>query len=405
MATTLLDHTGAPLERKAAPVSGLSSPEPWFAELLGARSSSARVTVSSTSAMRVPAVKRAVDLISSTVANLPVSVMTKAEGGSTTPAPDHPATALVSDFANPWTPAPALREILMRDALTRGDGYALVVRDGEGNPAELHHLPAGSCAVELDELTREPFYRVSQTGGSAVHSWRDVLHVAAPSLDGVRGASPVSLGREAIGLALVLELHAAKLFGNGARPGGVMSFPKALGDSAAGRMREAFQRFYGADGFGQVFVAEEGGSYHPVTLTSTDAQFLELRQHQVREIASIFGVPATMLNDLSAATFSNAEALGQAFRDETILPWVTTWEGALRRVLLTEEERRTHTIRFDLDSLDRADLSAKADAIAKRRAAGVSTANEERRALNLPSHPQGEELGSPFTTSNQAPAQ
>ncbi|MEH3117411.1 MAG: phage portal protein [Methylorubrum populi] len=229
-----------------------------------------------------------------------------------------------------------------------------------------------------------------------------LLHVHAPSIDGVTGASPIHLGREAIGLAITLESHAALLFGNGARPGGIISVPGDLGDTGAPKLARSWQMAFGGGGAGKTAVLEGGATFNQVALTSVDAEFMAQRQHQVREIANLFGVPAIMLGDLSSATFSNAEALGQAFRDEAILPLVMSWEAALERCLLEEDELPAYRIAIDTDALDRADLAAKSDALAKRRAAGVVTANEERRALNLPSHPQGNELGSPYTTPGTA---
>lgn len=388
------------VETKTARVpSGVSAPEDWFVELTSGRPTSAGVHVGPNSAMTVPAVKRAVDLIGSTVGILPVRVFTVATDGARTPASDHPAFGVVHRTANPWTSARKFRETLTRDALLHGNGFAALVRV-DGKPREFIHLPPGTVSVDLDQITREPFYRATLDGESRVFTWRDMLHVAAPSLDGVSGASPVRLGREAIGLALTLEAHAARLFGNGARPGGLLRFPKSLGEAVAARMKRSWQAAFGGEGSGGTAVLEEGAEYQSVTLTSVDAQFLEMRQQQVREIACVYGVPATMLNDLSSATFSNAEALGQAFRDETVMPWVVAWEAAYERVLLDEAELATHAIVFDLDGLDRADLASKTDAIAKRRAAGVTTANEERPALNLPVHANGNDLGSPYTTAN-----
>lgn len=388
----------AALDTKAA-TSGTANPEAWFTDLLGGTVTASKVRVNASSAMRVPAVKRAVDLIGSTLATLPVRVLKRAGEGGQVPATDHPAFPIVHRRANAWTSAGKFRELLTRDALLHGDGYAAVIRVG-GKPRELIHLPPGTVTVELHELTREPVYKVTVAGAVEVLSWRDVLHVMAPSLDGITGANPVHLGREAIGLAITLEAHAARLFGNGARPGGVISVPGDLGDKGAPKLKNSWQSTFGGEGSGGTAVLEGGAQFKAITLNSTDAQFLELRQHQVREIANVFGVPSTMLNDLANATLNNAEALGQAFRDETILPWVLSWEAALERALLTDEELDTYTIAFDTDALDRADLAAKSEALAKRRAAGVVTANEERRALNLPDHDEGNVLGSPYTTAN-----
>ncbi len=389
---------GSPLEAKAAPVSGTAFPESWFLDLLGGAPTASKVRVNAQTAMRCPPVARAVNLIANTLSVLPCQILAASEAGET-PATDHPARSILARRANPWMSANAFRAQLTRDMLLHGDGYALVVRVA-GRPVELHRLAPGIVTVELDEFTGEPLYRATIKGAVVPLDWRDVVHVMAPSLDGVTGASPVHLGRESIGLALTLEAHAARLFGNGACPSGLISVPGELGHPAVQRLKDSWQSTFSGAGSGGTAVLEAGATFSPITLSAVDAQFLELRQHQVREIANAFGVPATMLNDLSSATFSNAESLGQAFRDETILPVVHVWESALERALFTDEDFDTYRIKFDTDALDRADLAAKSEAAAKRRAAGLTTANEERAFLNLPARPDGDELGSPFTTAN-----
>lgn len=407
-----VEQPDSPIECKAASpfVSGTASPAAWFIEALGGSATASKVRVSPQTAMRCASVKRAVDLIGSTVGNLPVRLYKLGASEERQPANDHPAARIVRGWANVFTPARKFRENLTRDALLHGDGFAAVTRNSAGKPIDLTHLPPGSVAVEADPVTREPVYTVTLDGGAVVMHWRDVLHVMAPSLDGITGASAVHLGREPIGLALTLEAHAARLFGNGARPGGILSSDKAVPDDARARMKRNWNEAFNGEGSGSTAITEHGVTYKPITLSAVDAEFNATRRHQVREIANVFGIPATLLGDLDSATFSNAEALGQAFRDETILPWVSAWEDAYARALLTEEERDTHLFAFDLDALDRADLSAKAEATAKRRAAGITTANEERRTLNLPAIPgEGDVLGSPYTTpgtgkTEEAPA-
>ena len=73
------------LETKAA-TSGTSSPEPWFLDLLGGAPTSSKVRVGPTTAMRVPAVARAVNLIAGVIGTLPCRVLKIDEKGEA-PAP------------------------------------------------------------------------------------------------------------------------------------------------------------------------------------------------------------------------------------------------------------------------------------------------------------------------------
>lgn len=78
----------------------------------------------------------------------------------------------------------------------------------------------------------------------------------------------------------------------------------------------------------------------PLTMTSTDGQFLENRKFQILEIARAFNIPAPMIGDLERATWSNSEQKGREFLSYTLEPWLRALEGALARALLTDEERR-----------------------------------------------------------------
>jgi HK97 family phage portal protein len=86
-----------------------------------------------------------------------------------------------------------------------------------------------------------------------------------------------------------------------------------------------------------VVPAEAAGQ--ALTLTSVDAQFLELRKNQVNEIARVFGVPPHLLYEMDRTIKSNAEQMGQEFVTYSLMSWITRWEGECRLKLFTPEER------------------------------------------------------------------
>jgi HK97 family phage portal protein len=407
MPTTFRRWLGAEPETKAAPVSGVTAPEPWLYELLSFGASASGPAVTPMTAMRVPAVKAAFELIASTVATLPCKVFADVAAGGKEPDPDHPAYPLVHADANPWTSAGKLREQLTQDALLWGNGFALANRVN-GRVIELNRLAPGAVAIELDPLTGEPRYRVKLTERDrfAIYGVGEVLHIPAPvSYDGVSGVAPISLAREAIALALTLEIHAARLFGNGARPGGILKFPGKLGADVAQRIKASWQGAFGGENTGKTAVLEEGADFQPVALNSVDAQFAEMRTFQIYEIARAFRVPPHMIFEMGRATWSNSEELNRHFLTYSLLPWLKAWEAAYRRVLLPADARDGVAIKFVTDALLSATTAQRASAYAQFRSAGVMTANEIRALENLPARPDGDSLASPLTTAgSEAPA-
>jgi phage portal protein BeeE len=73
------------------------------------------------------------------------------------------------------------------------------------------------------ETDGEPFYLVSTDTGQVRMSYRDVLRIEA-----FGGTSPVTLGLEAIALALSFENHIGGIFANGGRPSGVIKAQKVM---------------------------------------------------------------------------------------------------------------------------------------------------------------------------------
>lgn len=278
-----------------------------------------------------------------------------------------------------------------------------VVRYPDGRPYELHRLDP--CKVErlTDSVTGAPVYRVTEGEGQhatkTLYPFTDILHISA-----FADVSPVTLGREAIGVANTLEKHAAQFFGSGARPAVVISREKPFGkdEDGATAMRNIKTGYAvaAADGFKTPFVADGGITVTQVSFSSTDAQFVENRIEQINEIARIFGVPPHMLFQLDRSTWSNAEQMAASFLQLCLRPWLDRWQDAYATVLLTEDERDTHYFEFVIDDLQRADAAGRAEIFGKLIAARAMTPNEVRAAMNLPALPGGDELANPYTTTS-----
>ena len=329
---------------------------------------------------------------------MPAKVFRRAATGGKVVDSAHPAFALVHDDANPWTSAGALRKQLTVDALLHGGGFAYANRLGDGRVVEFIRLDPASVTEGVDAGTGEPVYRVSDKRGERLYGWRDVLAIRPTG-----NASPVTLAKEAIGLALVLELHAARLFGRGARPSGILSSDQIIPEDAGVRMKASWQAAHGGSESGGTAFLERGVKFSPLTFSSVDAQFAEMRTFQIQEVARAFNVPVHMLKDMTKSTWSNNEQANLEFLQFTLQPWLDAWVDAYRRVLFDEADRGDCVIEFITDALLRADTATRAEAIAKFRAAGVMTANEVRARENLPALPDGDKLENPYTTPGKAP--
>jgi HK97 family phage portal protein len=201
-----------------------------------------------------------------------------------------------------------------------------------------------------------------------------------------------------------MEQHAAKLFGSGARPSGLLMTEKSLGDDAKGKIGTAWLNKFGPNGSGGTAILDENMKFEALTLNSVDTQFIESRRFQIGEIARLFGVPVTMLQDLSAGIKSNVEQQNLQFLTDCLSPWLASWARAYGRALFSPSERARFYCEFVTDGLLVADTAARATAYGQYRSMGVMTANEVRAGLNQPAHADGDTLENPYTTTGTMPA-
>jgi HK97 family phage portal protein len=386
----------APTVTKAdPPADPVTLTDPLASFLFGALPSLSNVLVTPKSAMTVPAVASAVELIAEAVGTLPVKLFVRnAKGKEADPA--HPAFRLAHDESNDWTSAAELRTQLTRDALLYDVGGFALANRVDGRVIEFIRLDPTTVTVKTDEATSEPYYLVREGKRNVRHHYRDILHIRA-----FDDAAPITRAREAIGLALTLEQAASKLFANGARPSGILK----SGQNPAGleKVKAAWNAAFG-NGSSGTAVMPNDTEYQPLAMTSVDAQFLEQRRFQTEEIARAFRVPPTMLFDLMRGTWSNTAQMDQQFMKYTLRPWLDAWEWAYARVLLTPEERITRYFEFITADLMTLDPALRTEIYGKLVAMRAMTPNEVRAGHNLPALPDGDTLQNPYTTTSAPPA-
>jgi len=373
----------------------LATPDPWLLDMFGALPNASGIVVTPRTAMTSAPVRRAVQLISESVGQLPIHVYRRGADGSKERAADHPAYALLHDAVNEWTPSSKFKEEITRDALLYPNGGFAYINIVDGKPFELTRLNPDDAPVIVKFENSEPTYHV----GNRVIPRQNILHIPSPSLN---GCGLVHDAREAIGLAIALDRHAAKLMGNGARPSGLLSFPANTGPDTLTRGKAAWQATHGGDKSGGTAVIPGDVKWQSLTFTSVDAQFMEMRRFAIEEIARVFGCPPHMLFEMGRATWSNSEQMGQEFLTYSLMIWVKRWEAEIRLKLFSPEERSIYIAEFLTDDFARADQAARMESYSKAIAARILNPNEARAAENRAPYAGGEVFENPHTSTAEA---
>ncbi len=365
-------------------------PEGWR-DILGPLTRSG-VQVTPLTAMSIPAVYRAVTLLSGAVASLPLKVY-KATTDGREPATGDITYRLLHQAPNPQQTAFTFKELIMNHLLLNGNFYAYIDWQG-GKPVGLWPIDPAAVTVDLDAATGLISYRISTAKGQQVLPPREVLHVLGMTLDGYRGVSPITMARESLGGAIAELKHGQSFFKNGAAVGGVLQHPGHLGAEAAETLRRSWRdKYSGPDNAGKVAVLEEGMTFAPVALSNKDSQWLESRQVSVLDIARIFGVPPALIGHLEKASYSSQEAQNLEFLTHSLRPWLTRIEQAINKALLGSGGLYAE---FTTGDLLRTDLKSRFDAYRTALAAGFMTVNEVRKLENLPSMDGGDILFRPL---------
>lgn len=347
--------------------------------------------------LRNAAVARSVFLISNAMGMLPLHLLRKGDNsGAVTKAEDHPLYDVLATKPNGWQTAFEFRRLMQHRVLTDGNAYALPVRSRDRIIALIPFAPETVRVEQKEDWS--VIYRVrNRHGGERIYQSSEIFHLRGPSEDGIRGLALTEYAAETLGLSLRAQEAAARLFSNGVMVGGALQTDQKLTPEAIENIKASLEeRYSGAENANKWMVLEQGLKVQDVAKSAKDSQNIETRQHQVEEIARIFGVPRPFLMVDDTSWGSGIEQLGIFFVQYGLAPWFVAWEQAISRTLLTDQERRTLYPKFNERALLRGSMKDQAEFFSKMMGAGgspqIMEQNEARNLLDLPEHPDGSGL-------------
>jgi HK97 family phage portal protein len=342
----------------------------------------AGVTVDGESALSLSAVWRAVDILSATIALLPIEIIRENAKGDQTHARKHPVQFLLADSPNEEVSVYDFMQTLVANAALTGNGYAYIERDLRQSSAKaIYNLDPARVTPYFDGMGRL-FYRVDMFKEAIAP--RDMLHIKGLTWNSFSGLDMIRHHKENFGLALANRDYGANFYSNGAHLSGVLVHPGKLSNDAYGRLASSWRQTYGgANNAGATAILEEGTKFERLGLDPTTAQFLETGRKTIADISRIFGVPQFLLEDLDRATFNNIEQLTLLFVRHTILPWCERIRNEFNRKVFATSERGRYKIRFVLSSLLQGDTQSRGEYYSKLFNIGALSPNDIRRMEGL----------------------
>ena len=384
----------------------------WAYEVGGGSATVSGEAVNNDVALRIVTVYACIRTLAHAVGSLPLVLFERTSSGAKE-AESNPLHYILGSQPNVEMGRQRMWAAVVTGLMLDGNAYLQISRNVAGQVAELY---------PLNPTVTEPFrqpngvlaFRTQQ--GQKNGSWKtlpanEVCHFALLSLDGLRGLSPIQQAREALGLARAAEKSGARLFGNGARPGGILTAPADLTDEQKLQAKSQWDKTHGGSNQGGTAVLPGDWKYEPLTLSPQDAQFIQVREMQRAEICALFGVPPSKAGDTSRLSNNNHEQMNLAFISDTLRPLLSILEDELNRKLMPQLGRQAgaYFAKWDLSELQQGDFVTQQKGYALGKQWGWYSTNDVRRKLgeNTIDDPQADVYLYPVNMANadQLPAQ
>lgn len=329
-------------------------------------------------ALQVPAIFRCVSVISQSIAMLPWNVLKQDDDDSTEKLPSaHPIVWLLKHKPNPETKAFDFKAALLVHALTQGNGYAEIVRNGRGQPIELWLIDDPDRVTPGRDANGALAYKIQQAdGGAVILGARDVFHLKGLTTDGIRGLGILELAARSVGVSIALDQVTERYFSQGLRTPGFMKLKGKGGIEALRKVNEFIkEQFTGLQNFHRPVPIDDNMEFQPAGSTLDDAQFIDMRKFAVTDWCRWYGVPPHMVMDLDKATYSNIESQGIDFLNLGLLPRIIPMEQEADFKLLTDNWGGLQS-KVDTNAITRGDMAQRIAYYQGMRNMGVYTVND-----------------------------
>ncbi|WP_334351646.1 phage portal protein [Companilactobacillus sp. HBUAS56257] len=273
---------------------------------------------------------------------------------------------------------------LETDRNTYGNGYAIIERGIYNAPKSL--IPINPLDVEpmINRDDHTLWYHVtSALFNLNVYVFnQDIIHVKhITGASRYAGISPLDVLKGALDFD-----NAVKEFSLGEmsrKDSFILKYGANVSEEKQQQVIDMFKKYY--DSNAGVLFQEPGVEINSIDRNFVSADLKTEDDITDKRIANAFNVPLQFLNASSGGTFSSNEQLMTQFVQMTLTPIVRQYEQEFEKKLLTTEELTAGSyFKFNMNSLLRGDMQARANFYQIMRRNGVYTTNDILDLEDLP---------------------
>lgn len=353
-------------------------------------------------ALKISAFYRAVDLRSDSIGRLPVLVK---DLNVRREVAGHYLGPVLWEKPNEAMGPFVYKKLVEYQRLVLGNAYVWIYRDRNSRPAELLPLPPGTCKPYIQPGSGKLWYIAQDPKTNQLYKLYpdDLLHYKGFSTNGIEGRSLLGQAARTLDVAASRDIYEQDIYRNGGRPSGVLSTDTDLskksdlttadGEKISYRdvIRREWEHIHTGPGNAmRTAVLDNSLKYTPISMSNSDAQFVENKAVSVADIARFTGVPLYLLYS-GKESFESNSANGVEYVKYTIQPAVTQYEEEDSRKLLTTSERaRGLWVCRNMMAELRGDTASRKEWYRTMRELGAYSVNDILRKEDEPDVPGGD---------------
>lgn len=317
--------------------------------------------------LQLSTVYACVSKISDSIASMDGTVLRRTPDGDLEPIENHPVSFAMSVEPNVLMGAYEFKQLIISDMLLYGVGYGYIDR----RESKIYWLPASDVTYAIDKNNGDKYYHYP--GAPTPVPSSDMIEIKA-----FRSLSPTRTNLKTMSTAKSLMDFGNKFFENGGMLGGILTTKEPLDEQQMLEITKFWKdRYAGAENAHKVAILGGGFTYQPLSVPLDQLQYIDSKKYSSEEICRVFQMPPAMVGMDTNTTYSNYEQQVLQYMQGCIAPRVRALELEITRKLLSDDD--SLYFRFDMDSMMRADFSAKSEYYKAMSHIGVLSINDIRR--------------------------
>jgi HK97 family phage portal protein len=302
--------------------------------------------ISKDQAMQVPSLNGAINLISNTVASLPIKLYKK-EGDEITCMDKDPRVKMLNVSTGDLLDGFQMKKALVEDMLIYGAGYMFINRQ-RNNVASLNYVSNPQVGIAL--LNPDPIFKNYEfVIYGAIYKDYQLVKLTRKTQNGVTGLGVLDELNTKLSISYNMMLYEKMLLTTGGNKKGFIKSASRLGADAMTALKNAFKAFY-SNSSESIIVLNQGLDFQEANNNSVEMQLNQNKITDSEEIAKVLNMPVELLD----GKVTNMDGLYDAFIKLAVIPILKAFESALNKDLLLESEK--DSFYFEIEKPEPADI-------------------------------------------------